>query len=424
MEKYKNGSITLEILIAFAILTISFSALINLYYSTDKIMVDMKSDIEFDSKNEEFMENTRVQGRMDFNSIIANDIDDVTKDISLGDLTSRIIDWRNSQGYKICSFSGNWQNPQSFSGIVLDTSTTTDIVSTDISSKGNYVYMTADSATQSKDDFFIVDVLNSQSPFIVSKIDTGPGLTTLAVAGDYAFVGNSSTNAQLQIINIKDPYNPSLISSYKLPGTYSGLYANSIFYSKKKVYLGTPKTTISELHIIDVSDVYNPIEIGNWEANTTINDINVKGNILYEASPDDEELKVIDISNLSNIARVSSFDEATNSGKSIYSVGTTTYLGHTSGGDFFVLDTSSTTPQKLGSYHAGSSINGIIGDKNFAFLVTTDKKLKILSVSNPNSISLLSSLDFPSKATAIDCGKNALYVVLENNDALRIITPQ
>ncbi|MCR4334183.1 MAG: hypothetical protein NUV47_00390 [Patescibacteria group bacterium] len=424
MEKYNKGSITLEILIAFSVLIISFGALINLYYVTDKTMADMKNSVEIDSETEEFLENTIVQGRIDFNSIIANDIDDITKDVNKDDFTIRVIDWRNARGYKNCSFNDDWSNLKIVGEITLDTSTTTDIVATDVINQGSYAYVTADSAVQNKEDFFIVDVSNPQNPDIISKIDTGPGLVALAVAGDYAYVGNSSTNAQLQIINIKDPYNPFIVSSYKLPGTYSGLYANSIFYSKKKVYLGTPKSSISELHIINVSDVYNPTEIGNWEANTTINAMNVKGNILYEASPNNEELKVLDISDFSNITQVSGFSEANNSGKSIYSVGTTTYLGHTTGGDFFVLDTSSTTPQKLGSYRIGSSINDIVGDKNLAFLVTTNKKLQVLSVLNPASISLVSSLDFSSKAVAIDCDEDVVYIAFEDNNALKIITPQ
>ncbi|MSR71213.1 MAG: hypothetical protein EXS50_00875 [Candidatus Taylorbacteria bacterium] len=418
-----GGVSTIEIIIAFSILLITFSGWIVLYFRLELATSKAESDSKMMSLSNSILERARSASKIDFDSIISSstlsvtDVDELTKDLNVSNFYVRLFDWKHAQESKTCEFNGNWLNTNIIKGIDLGSST----VATDIAAIGNYVYITADSSTASKADFFIIDISNIDHPSIISQIDTGPGLVGVKISKGLAYVGNSSVNSQLQIIDISNPYSPYVITVFKLPGIYSdgSTISNSIYYSKNKIYLGTKKSQIAEFHIIDVSNVYAPIELGIWEANTTINAIWVRGNLVYIATPDNEELKVIDIHDSQHIFRLGGYDAIGNSGSgnSLYFVGTTTYLGRTQGNDeLYTLDTSSTTISKINSKKIGSTINDIISDGKTTFLATSDttKELQILSIAN---------FDLPAKAVALDCKNNILFVALDSSDALRIITP-
>jgi len=143
------------------------------------------------------------------------------------ELNSLATDWQNSLGRDTCAlaFSGDWKNPVLRGAI----STGANNPATDVDALGGKVYVSTNGSTQSMADFFIVDAGDPDHPSIIKSINTGPGLNSLQVAGDYVFAANSSIKGQLQIIKIANPDNPAVMLNVKFSDATDGGVGNSIF---------------------------------------------------------------------------------------------------------------------------------------------------------------------------------------------------
>lgn len=368
------------------------------------------------------------------------DIDDYTKQITAKvswslpnrqdslSLVAIISDWKNAADASVCGpLSGNWSAPQIISTVDLGTSNP----GTSIIAKSKLLYVTADSATQTKPDFFIFDISNPYSPTLLSSLNTGPGVSSLAVSGHYAFLGNASINGQLEVVDISNPQNPILKKTYKLPGVYNDntTIPNTLIYSRKKIYLGTAKSQISEFHMIDVSNPLVPLEQGSFEINAGINALNARGDKIFVASPASEELKVLDISIPSSIRQVGGYDApgGSGNGKSIFRTAQTLYMGRTLGGNELTI-LNAENPSSLSliiSKALGTSINGITGTPAQQFLTTNDsnKKLQIWQTLSPTSVNLLASINPNGTLTSIACQRNSIFVTTSSPDGFVIIGP-
>jgi hypothetical protein len=271
-------------------------------------------------------------------------------------------------------------------------------------------------------------VTADSEPTIIGKLNTGPGLSSLTVVNDYAFVGNTSINGQLQIIDISSPAAPVLKKTFKLPGSYTDntTIANTLTYDSGKVYLGTQKSQITELHIIDVSEVATPLELGSYEINAGINSLLVRDGLVYVASPATEEIKIIDASDPSSLYQLGNFDApgGSGNGKSLNAIDNTLALGRTVGGqELYQLNlVDPLRPSLLSARDLNTSINALAASPTWLFLGTTDavKTLQIWNT-NPSQFSLNKYLHLPDKATALACGLNRLYPT--SSSFLYIISP-
>lgn len=469
-KKSESGQSTLEMLIAMAILVLTFSAVILVLFGNQSLSVDSTLNNEALYKAQEALENARANARNDFGSlasastvdgiyakdVIIQNIDNYTKEIiskitwQVGqtrnqkiELSTLVSDWENAVSGDTCggALSGDWKNPQSISSIDIGPSNE----GTDLDVVNKKVYLTADSSTTGKPDFYVIDVTDPRSIPTPKSINTGPGLMAVQVAGNYAYAANASLTGQLQIIDISGS-DPTLIKSYKVPGvTGSGGQGlgNSIFYKNGRIYLGLTKTGGGlEFNVIDVSNPSSPSYKGGWDANTQVNGIYVKNNKAYVATPDTQDLKVLDVSDPANITQVDGFDAngELEVGKSIYVVGNKLYFGrtttqnHVNHHEFYILNISGALPasttnndntDQIPSINLAGSLNGLAIRGHLAFFATNDstEEFQIWDISNPASITLWGSLNFPAKATAIDCENNTMYLTSLSNDGLRIIGP-
>ena len=346
------GFLTVEIMIAFslfALFTISTSALDssmqNLKIWSSKELNNLK--ILADEMNL-YLKNGTI-GKDTVFSDYGND----SSKIFIGSLNITKSDFVNSWGSPSCSQRINFDSMKValFSqGVSLGSGN----VSTDIEARDSFAYITANSSTMLQSDFFIIDASDSSNPKIISSINTGPGLSAVAVAGPYAYVANTSTNSQFQIIDIHDRKNPHLLSQLKLSlpqASTTPTIGQSIFYKNGFVYLGTSKWDGPELNIINVSDPSHPSVVGSFETNTLINDIYVVGNTAYLATSDIAQMRVLDISNKSNPVSISVFSPSgwqTQEGKVLDYFEKKLSLGRTVGGfnnisnhEVFLFSTSS-----------------------------------------------------------------------------------
>ena len=467
-QQFKAGQSTLEIIIALGIIITGISAAIIVVFSSQSSSVDTKLSHQAVYLAKQQLESARATARENFASLVnsssskngfslqtlVENVDVYTKRVTTTvswqveqlrprkiELTAVITDWKIvvEENKKTGGdtggggTSGNWKSPQTLGSIDLGAGNQ----GADLDVINKIVYMAANASDVKKGDFYIVDATNGSNPFVRSYIDTGPGLLSLDATVNYAYVGNSSTTKQLQIIDTSNLNNPILITSFTLPDVSgSGALGNSIFFYDDKVYMGTKKAEGPELHIIDVSDPYNPVSVGSKEIGEDVNAIYVKNNKAYIATPSNsEELKIFDVSNPANITQIGSFDApgGTEDGKSLYLTGNILYLGRTGEGghedhhEFHILDvTIPSSTQSLGSKDLAADLNDLRVRDTLAFLGTSDsnKEFQVWDISNPAQLTLLSSFNFPQVATGVDYEDNLIYVSVRSNDALRIITSQ
>jgi len=328
------------------------------------------------------------------------------------ELTLRLTNWQG--------LFGDWQNPQTLGTVDLGPGEE----GTDLKVRNKIVYMTAEASAVAKPDFFIINATNGASPFIVSSLNTGPGLNAIAIGGDYAYVAQKSSTQQLQIINISNINNPSLVTSYALPGiTGSGAEGQTVFYRDSKVYIGTKVATGPEFHIIDVANPASPISLGSYAINDNVNEIYIDDDRAYLAT--DLNMAGLMILDVSNPASITLLGQAYASDtKSVHmKVPSQTFIGPAQ--DLYIVNASNPgSIATIGSINAGDIVQDVFARDYLVFLATanSNKEFQVINIANPASPTLHAFFNFPQVATGIDYENNIVYVSVRSNDALRIIT--
>ena len=471
-RKNNTGMSTLEILVAFAVITLCIGAVILLTFGNQSMAVSLHTQGEAIAKALETLETARATSRGNYDQV--EDCDDKTANPCSGTPDSfysrKLVTSLATQCAKNVKSSvnlpindqilttnlvthlvdtvtaialggdcpsippyGDWSNPEQLTS--ADT-IPTDLKATGIDVKNKIVYMSTDPSSATDPDFFIFDASSASetsAPVLTASINTGPGLSSVDVAGSYAYVSNDSKNGQLQIIDVSDINNPILISTMNVVpgGTDINTVGTKVFYYNKKIYLGLKKNIYAEFYVINVENPLNPSLEGGYELNSSVNSINVSGDYAYIANPNAEEVTIVDINENSSkfMQRVGGFDApgGSGNGKSIRIIGNKLYLGRTVGNvEFYILDISDPeNPSILGSNNVNSSINDLVVAGDYAYLATgeTGSEFQILNISDDANPTLLGKHNFTDEATGIDYEDNLIYISNENADALIIIKP-
>lgn len=488
-----RGFSTLELLIAFSIMTLSMTAVIMVAFGNQSLVIDTElaqRGLYIAQKRLEesgaSLKNNFSSVANEFTALAFNDTYDTqvtVADISpcakrvdsqafwnrdlrnlKNKLSSIIVSPEESEALRHdCATeeaTDNWDNPD-----ILVSETINDYGATALDELDHTIYLTSNPGSENDvPEFYVYDFDDSDHLLnFIGELDLGFddniqnqyfGLYDVDVIDNYAFVASASTTAQLQVIDISDPSQPTLKWSIGLPGvSKTGSYpaARTLYYYNGRIYVGTKETLGPEFHIFDVSNDLSttpPIFLGSLELTHNVNEIVVAGDYAYLATSDNNhELMVIDISNPASMIHPDinglGYNAAgNNDGTSVYLSGDIVYLGRNqksgTADDFFILnkpDILNDTFITDGLWSSldidlrtNGSITGIRVSGQFAFLSANDstKGLIIYNISNPSNISLptICSLFSNSKNnSSIDNDKHNKYLFTSNTtDAeIRII---
>lgn len=499
--KTHSGFITLEVILSLFILTVALSGIILVTFGNQYLLSDTRTNREALGEAQKILEEASAIGHADFallnpiptrtlgiyrTELDVESVDFFTKKVTVKvswtnetllsqtiQLTQIIADNENVVGGDTCdSYTTlNWTSPEiknsptDFGNSIGDTTTMYSI--SDIDAYENKLYVTIENTSvNTKETFFIFDISDPENPELIGKTDNSPttmsGIRALAVAssslGSYAYVANgvhSNFNsctrgkncAQLQVIDVLNPTNPTIASNFLIPtstppfvtGSGGRAVGQSIFYKNGYVYIGLTKTTTGpEFNIIDVHDPLHPIWTGGLSLGTSIHSIQVRGDYAYVTHKADntgpqEQLTVINIRDPHNPYRVSGFFYSggiLNAGKSTSIVGDTLYLGRlaskiTGSNDsipeLYALNISDPTavyPIVVSSIslETPESLNGVIVRDTLAFFVTTSK-FQVWSIPRTSSSTPIASLLLPtggSVTPSIDCEGNYFFISSNN----------
>lgn len=378
-NKNINGFIMMEIILAFSLFILFTVSIFSLKFSFKNLKIwsidelnTLKNSVkEFDGYLSIGMigHDFSFSNYGNFSKLISNDSFKIVK--------SNLID---SWGSANCSARINFQGSKSNyypNGIFLGSGNK----STDTVVRNSIVYLTANSSIQAQSDFFVIDAHDYSNLNIISSLNTGPGLSAITVAGPYAYVANSSSVSQLQIIDIHDRQNPFVLSQLKIPlptATTTAPKASSIFYKNGYVYLGTYKWDGPEFYIINVLNPSHPIIIGSYKTNTLVNSIYVDNDKAYLATSNISQMIILDLYDKTNPISIYSFSPSgwqTQEGKILDLFEGILTLGRTVGGfnnisnhEAFIFPT--TTSKNYTSRDIPGGVYGSLMRNSYIYLIT------------------------------------------------------
>ena len=451
--KTQTGFLTLEILLSLMLLGSLVLASIALVFSNQALAIDTQNNTEALAQAKAGLENAVTSG---FNFIpppdtnvggfnlhlqttwLANYAKSVTSKSTYAfsgrpqsvEVNGLLTDTNPELGRDTCSlnFSGSWQSPIVHSNII----TAINNPATAVDVNNNLAYVATNASNQALEDFYVYDVTDVDHPTLKGKLNTGPGLNALHVAGNFAFAASNGVASQLHIINVTNPASPTVLK-IKVPnwgGVSSDGKGTAIFYSKNKIYLGLTKSNGPELHVYDVSNPSAPVWLGAYETNTGINGIYVFNNIAYLALADGKLLTALDVSDPSHISETGFYSppgSASQSGQSVSVLGDNIFLGRAGGlpalgyKELYAINSSNLT-NPIADYDLNSSVRGIFARGGLLFLATNEASKELQIFSYGSSLSPLSNIDLPAEANGLDCEGNNIFLSL-NNGSLQIVSP-
>lgn len=352
-RKSSAGFSTLEMLIAFAVMTLSITAVILVSFGNQSATIDTELANEALYIAESELEHARANTIKNFilinststpalpdelfnKSLVVSDISECAKRVTseiawqtgLRDLNIALTSVFTSQEISEAlggdcgaeELGGNWDSPDSYeiSNPIHGDSKATDI---DVVKRFDkrFALMTS-TKVDNQDTFWVIDVSDpeNEEPVALGSYSTEEDLNAVDGFVDesgiiYAFTVSASTTAQLQIfrVNIDDIVNPiQRIAIEQLPNidpegdAPEGI---SVYYYDSRVFIGTKRTggmvgPGHEFHVFDVSNPSSPNHIGSLELNHHANDIVVSGSYAYIASSAEFcELIVVDVSDLGSM---------------------------------------------------------------------------------------------------------------------------
>jgi len=498
-KKLNTGSITLELLIAFLILIVNITAVMLIINESQSLTQNNNTRTEAIAKAETIIEKSKAISRLDFNLVNSKSyFDDIffQQDLIVDQLdifTKKIIShvgWKDSRNLKhqikfasiltnpkaidggdtcssILDNPEGWKQPlyYKFSSVDFSGTNSNGIKIASIDVYNHKLYIGALRTQSSNNDtFFILNLPDEPNliPILLGGLDNNNnsivGLNAIKITKNYAYIANAYTGssanclpnnncAQLQVVDIGDSLNPQIIPSanLKIPTiTTSGKLApgTSIFYDGGYVYLGLAKALNgNEFNIIDVgggglpASPTNPILKGGYVIGNGINSILVRDNLAFIASPNNENLIILDISNPESPSKVGGYTPinlpetngvGSNHGKRLSLIGTTLYLGRTYGTkEFYILDVTNPdnptvidSPLDTGEKNK-TSINGLIV-RDYLTYILTPEQFQVWNISNPEDIkpwtideeigSFIPTIDLGGNGISIDCEGNRIYL--------------
>lgn len=433
-SKSAAGFLIFEALIAMAILIIIIPAAVSLGLSSQALQSAAEKELA---------------GTVNATDIILNG---ATKQAA-----SSSVHYSDEFGRSTCTV-GSYFNPSDFSKIKLYVNNPnggidigTNASGTAVTARNGFIYETVNSSTQSSLDFFIIDATNPAMPKLVSFLNTGPGLASLAVAGHYAYVANESSLSQLQVIDIEDRTRPVIAATLKLPLPQASTtlpHAASIFYKDDLIFLGTVKWSGDEFNIIDVTNPRSPVYLGGFDTDTLVNAIYATSSYAYVADADADQMRVLDVSDPTHIALVSGFSPAGSAvleGKTFAvadmaeSTNTMLYFGRAGGGfnnpnyyKLFAFDLSH-DPSAVNPIHTidiPGGVYGIVVSSGYVFLASGNGGScnvggdtgGCIQIWRSDLSAMLYSLSLPAVPVSLSCDHDRLYVGLSSRQGFAVVT--
>ncbi|OGY58142.1 MAG: hypothetical protein A3C03_00185 [Candidatus Colwellbacteria bacterium RIFCSPHIGHO2_02_FULL_45_17] len=457
----KEGFSTIEMLVAFAILSLAFTGILTVVFGNDNFAIDAQLNSEALFYAERDLNEGRKQAENDFLGFAgftttADDGRYTITSTSTGltecsNLLETTASWNPTtlraqhvtlqsviasveefikQGSDCDSFiGGGWEAPKYYQNpeVIHPGSDATEVAVVE-NDKGKFAFVTS-LEVGNHSTFWVIDVTDPDNLLLVAEFG-GNGfdgdLTSIDTLSEddvvYAFTTGTTSSTQLTTMSVDFSAYPGSgptigVATSSLPEAPTG-DGRSVYFYDSKVYVGTeylacPPTCSpsqnNELHIFDASTPGNPTWEASLNINHNINDIFVRNDFAYLAVSDNNgELMLVNIDPGSDdyldhpdTTGYKFNAQGNQDATSIWVLGERAYLGRVGGSntkDLYVLDVGN----KSGITEVSSTNLDINGDEVVG-----------LSVSGP--LAFLSTSD-QSQSPSGEGGPFIVYNIDEDSD--------
>jgi hypothetical protein len=152
----------------------------------------------------------------------------------------------------------------------------------DVYVQGRYAYV-VDTALR------IIDVSDPAAPVLIGSGSTGGGPDGVVVQGRYAYVANFTTNT-VQIYDVSNPASPTSLSTVDVNTRPRDIYVQGR-------YAYVVSDTSNTFQIIDVANPSNPVVVGSSGTDAFPLHIAVQGKYAYVSSHNANTIQIFDVSN-------------------------------------------------------------------------------------------------------------------------------
>ncbi len=372
-----TGASTLEILLAFAILTLALSAAAMVIYGNQYAAVMSRLNLEAVRIAEAQLEEARATSRLDAFLLVATTSTQLrggvlyTQSLSFSPLkpfvmqATSTVSWTQGgstrsvvlstflgdvgsvQGGSTCSATLGSKKAFSISAPFAVGSNVDGNPITGVVAHSKKLYVTSSDTHGHNVDITIFDISGDpKNPMLLSSLDantTTPGLNAIAIdetpVGTYAFVANAHpanwstcttgpSCAQVLVIDVTHPANPGVVRVIRIPsgatplvlGSGGQAVGNAVTYRNGYLYIGLTKTSSGpEFIVYDVGaqsgSPLNPVYAGSFAVGRGISSIAVVGSYAYLATSDvNRELLMLDIHTPATPVQVGLFNAPGSSG--------------------------------------------------------------------------------------------------------------
>lgn len=383
-----KGSSTLELLIAFAILTLSLTAMVSVMFGNQSVAVDTETANAGLSEAGALLETARADAREDYLGLITSMPETFavgpltyTKTLTVADLTpckkqaTSTVTWSlgplRPQKIELTTLitdvvgalqlggdcfanppSGGWTNPTRFASDTLSPGKPTAIDVLD-----GIVYIGLDKAPW----LAIADTRNAvlgQNSGLFVSFPSLPLLTAQINSLDvirwtdpstgakkrYLFAAIDTATNQFMVIDVTTMTAPQVVAILSPCATGSFPEGWYVYAYGDRLYFTTRETANKELHIYNIANPSVPVELPigtagcyGYELGSTIEQFVVRDQkvagvdkryMFMATDQNSKEIRILDVTNSSSISEASNVDLAGNQdGASIYLVGTNLYFG-------------------------------------------------------------------------------------------------
>ncbi|MEZ4387218.1 MAG: hypothetical protein R3D98_06505 [Candidatus Krumholzibacteriia bacterium] len=230
----------------------------------------------------------------------------------------------------------------------------------------------------------IVDISQPENPSILGAVDTPGSAFSVAIAGDYAYVADD--NGGLQIVDVSNPQSPALVASVAMPGHVRGV---CIAGSHAYVAEANPH----RCEVIDIADPLHPLLVGGTDMPEGATDVAVAGDHAFVAAGY-SGLQVVDIADPQNPSIVGEIATA-RAAAAVVLKGDRAYVGGGSGdpngsGSLHVMDIADPrNPRQLGEVATSSVTKDVAVSGGLAFVAGYHSGLQVVDVSDAANPTLL-----------------------------------
>ncbi|MCB0749559.1 MAG: prepilin-type N-terminal cleavage/methylation domain-containing protein, partial [Ignavibacteriae bacterium] len=171
------------------------------------------------------------------------------------------------------AITGDWTLPTQAGSFDLPIAGGTDALKVKID--GNYAYVVTESASP---NLYILDISDPYNPSVEGSITISGTIFNLSISGNYCYLGTSDS-VEIQVVDVSDPTLPLNVGSYDLSGT-ADVYGVDV--SGDRLFVSRVGSSDAEIVIFDISTPATPIEVSSFNyLTTTISELAVVGNFVY-----------------------------------------------------------------------------------------------------------------------------------------------